>query len=42
MSENNHPTPEETIDTNQIIEERRAKLHKLQETGNAFPNDFNR
>lgn len=27
-------------DTNQIIEERRAKLKALREAGNAFPNDF--
>jgi lysyl-tRNA synthetase, class II len=29
-------------DTNQIIEERRAKLRALRETGVAFPNDFKR
>jgi lysyl-tRNA synthetase class 2 len=30
------------VDTNQIIEERRAKLKALREAGNAFPNDFRR
>jgi lysyl-tRNA synthetase class 2 len=29
-------------DTNQIIEERRAKLSALRASGNAFPNDFDR
>jgi lysyl-tRNA synthetase class 2 len=29
-------------DTNQIVEERRAKLRALREQGNAFPNDFRR
>ena len=29
-------------DTNQIIEERRAKLAALRLAGNAFPNDFRR
>jgi lysyl-tRNA synthetase class 2 len=29
-------------DSNQIIEERRAKLRTLREQGNAFPNDFRR
>ena len=29
-------------DTNQIIEERRAKLSAIRESGVAFPNDFNR
>ena len=29
-------------DTNQIIEERRAKLAALREVDNAFPNDFRR
>ena len=29
-------------DTNQIIEERRAKLAALRQAGNAFPNDFRR
>ncbi len=31
-----------SADTNQIIEERRAKLASLREQGNAFPNDFRR
>ncbi len=42
MSENNNSSPTEVIDTNQIIEERRSKLNKLREAGNAFPNDFER
>ena len=29
-------------DENQIIAERRAKLARLRESGNAFPNDFRR
>jgi lysyl-tRNA synthetase class 2 len=31
-----------TVDTNQIVEERRAKLRELRAQGNAFPNDFRR
>lgn len=42
MSENNNSSPTEVIDTNKIIEERRSKLNKLREAGNAFPNDFER
>ena len=42
MSENNNSSPTEAVDTNQIIEERRSKLSKLREVGNAFPNDFER
>ena len=42
MSENNNSSPTEAVDTNQIIEERRSKLSKLREIGNAFPNDFER
>jgi lysyl-tRNA synthetase class 2 len=42
MSENNNSSPAEAVDTNQIIEERRSKLSKLREAGNAFPNDFER
>ena len=34
------PQPTPPLDTNQIIEERRAKLAALREQGNAFPNDF--
>jgi len=30
------------VDTNQIVEERRAKLRELRAQGNAFPNDFRR
>jgi lysyl-tRNA synthetase class 2 len=30
------------VDTNQIIDERRAKLAKLRELGNPYPNDFRR
>jgi lysyl-tRNA synthetase class 2 len=36
------PPPEAPQDENQIIAERRAKLGKLREHGNAFPNDFQR
>ncbi len=35
-------TPSSVQDENQIIAERRAKLGKLREGGNAFPNDFRR
>ncbi|MEJ6564205.1 MAG: lysine--tRNA ligase [Burkholderiales bacterium] len=42
MSETNNSPQTAAIDTNQIIEERRAKLSKLREAGNAFPNDFER
>ena len=42
MSENNNSSSTEAVDTNQIIEERRSKLSKLREAGNAFPNDFER
>src|SRR5438105_12512437 len=33
---------DQPIDANAILEERRQKLAALRETGNAFPNDFNR
>ena len=36
-----HPTPPD-LDENQIIAERRAKLHALREKGIAFPNKFQR
>jgi lysyl-tRNA synthetase class 2 len=36
------PQPPEPQDENRLIEERRAKLAKLRETGVAFPNDFRR
>jgi lysyl-tRNA synthetase class 2 len=39
MSDDNDLPPQ---DTNQIIEERRAKLKTLREAGIAFPNDFQR
>jgi len=39
MSEQEHNPPQ---NTNQIIEERRAKLAALREAGIAFPNDFRR
>ena len=39
-NENSQEAP--STDTNQIIEERRAKLATLREQGNAFPNDFRR
>jgi lysyl-tRNA synthetase class 2 len=38
----NTPTPTVTLEENQIIAERRAKLHELRKQGVAFPNDFNR
>src|SRR5687767_1438749 len=40
MTENNNPTPAQ--DENQIIAERRGKLARLREKGQAFPNDFRR
>jgi lysyl-tRNA synthetase class 2 len=39
MADDNNPPPQ---DSNQIIEERRAKLKALREQGSAFPNDFRR
>ena len=42
MSETKNSPQTIAIDTNQIIKERRAKLTKLRESGNAFPNDFER
>ncbi len=43
MAEDSKPPPQESsLDSNQIIEERRAKLKALRERGNAFPNDFRR
>jgi lysyl-tRNA synthetase class 2 len=39
MNEKDQPAPP---DTNQIIEERKAKLKALRGEGNAFPNDFRR
>ncbi len=42
MSDTEPKTDADVIDTNQIIEERRDKLTSLRETGNPFPNDFNR
>jgi lysyl-tRNA synthetase class 2 len=38
----NKPSEEEVIDTNQLIEQRRAKLAALREAGNPFPSDFRR
>ena len=35
-------TPAAPEDENHLIAERRAKLHRLREQGNAFPNDFRR
>ncbi len=40
MEDKNQPV--QPIDTNQIIEERRAKLGQLRAAGIAFPNDFRR
>ncbi len=43
MSDKNAPPAEEPVqDENQIIAERRAKLARLREAGQAFPNDFRR
>src|SRR5687768_11323489 len=38
----NKAPPEAAADENQLIAERRAKLGRLREQGNAFPNDFRR
>ncbi|VAX05007.1 Lysyl-tRNA synthetase (class II) [hydrothermal vent metagenome] len=35
-------TPEQAIDENALIAQRKSKLAALRETGNAFPNDFRR
>jgi lysyl-tRNA synthetase class 2 len=40
--DSNLPPQERNLDSNQIIEERRAKLRALRERGGAFPNDFRR
>ena len=40
MEDKGQHTP--AVDTNQIIEERKAKLKALRSEGNAFPNDFRR
>jgi lysyl-tRNA synthetase class 2 len=40
MEDKGQTTP--AVDTNQVIEERRAKLKALRGEGNAFPNDFRR
>lgn len=43
MSEQaNNPVETEHLDENQIMALRREKLHALQESGNAYPNDFRR
>ncbi|MCA3135049.1 MAG: lysine--tRNA ligase [Rhodocyclaceae bacterium] len=42
MTEPQQPAPAPEGDTNQIVEERRAKLRALREAGNPFPNDFRR
>ena len=39
MTEKEQPAPQES---NQIVEERRAKLRELRTHGNAFPNDYRR
>ena len=39
MEDKNQPP---AVDSNQIVEERRAKLRELRAQGNAFPNDFRR
>ena len=40
--DNKRESEPQAADTNQIIEERRAKLAALRELGNPFPNDFRR
>ena len=44
MANDNNPKtpPEAPQDENQIMAERRAKLARLREQGQAFPNDFRR
>ncbi|HET7728430.1 MAG TPA: lysine--tRNA ligase [Usitatibacter sp.] len=42
MSQDKKASPEAPQDENQIIAERRGKLSRLREAGNAFPNDFRR
>src|SRR5512145_336620 len=43
MADDSNPPPQErNLDSNQIVEERRAKLKALREQGSAFPNDFRR
>jgi lysyl-tRNA synthetase class 2 len=43
MADDNNPPPQErNLDSNQIVEERRAKLKALRAQGSAFPNDFRR
>ncbi len=41
-NDKNDTTPEPPQDENQLIAERRAKLGRMREHGNAFPNDFRR
>jgi lysyl-tRNA synthetase class 2 len=44
MSDSNSGSPDQVVgaDDNKLIAERRAKLDKIRETRNAFPNDFRR
>ena len=40
MTNKTDESNDNTVDTNQIIEERRQKLKALRMKGDAFPNDF--
>jgi lysyl-tRNA synthetase class 2 len=42
MTQDNTPTVETEIDTNELIAQRRAKLSTLRTQGNAYPNTFRR
>jgi lysyl-tRNA synthetase class 2 len=42
MADNNEQQPEQAVDENKLIAERRRKLADLRESGVAFPNDFRR
>ncbi|MFO8025631.1 lysine--tRNA ligase [Thiohalophilus sp.] len=42
MADNNEQQPEQPVDENKLIAERRRKLGELRESGVAFPNDFRR
>ncbi|MDY6978294.1 MAG: amino acid--tRNA ligase-related protein, partial [Pseudomonadota bacterium] len=42
MADNNEQQPEQVVDENKLIAERRRKLGELRESGVAFPNDFRR
>ena len=42
MADNNEQQPEQAVDENKLIAERRRKLAEMREAGVAFPNDFRR